>query len=106
VRTPDILAEVAAHAPRPRLVVGFAAETHDVARYARDKLARKRVDMIAANQVGIAGGGFEGDDNTLTVFDGDGEPRARIGIQGATGRGIAGSRRRATALIDMTGAMA
>jgi len=73
VRTPDILAEVAAHAPRPRLVVGFAAETHDVARYARDKLARKRVDMIAANQVGIAGSGFEGDDNTLTVFDGNGE---------------------------------
>ena len=73
VRTPDILAEVAAHAPRPRLVVGFAAETHDVARHARDKLARKRVDMIAANQVGIAGSGFEGDDNTLTVFDGDGE---------------------------------
>lgn len=73
VRTADILGEVAAHARRPRLVIGFAAETHDVARYARDKLARKRVDMIAANQVGIAGGGFESDDNTLLVFDGDGE---------------------------------
>ena len=73
VRTPDILAEVAAHAPRPRLVVGFAAETHDVSDYARDKLVRKRVDMIAANQVGIAGGGFESDDNTLTVFDGERE---------------------------------
>jgi phosphopantothenoylcysteine decarboxylase/phosphopantothenate--cysteine ligase len=73
VRTPDILAEVAAHAPRPRLVVGFAAETHELARYARDKLARKRIDMIAANQVGIAGCGFESDDNTLVVFDGAGE---------------------------------
>jgi len=79
VRTPDILAEVAAHAPRPRLVVGFAAETHDVARYARDKLARKRVDMIAANQVGIAGSGFEGDDNTLTVFDVEGEAGHTLG---------------------------
>lgn len=79
VRTPDILAEVAAHAPRPRLVVGFAAETHDVARYAREKLARKRVDMIAANQVGIAGSGFEGDDNTLTVFDRDGEGGHTLG---------------------------
>jgi len=79
VRTPDILAEVAAHAPRPRLVVGFAAETHDVARYARDKLARKRVDMIAANQVGIAGSGFEGDNNTLTVFDGEGEAGHTLG---------------------------
>ena len=71
VRTPDILAEVAAHAPRPRLVVGFAAETHDVRRSARDKLAHKRLDMIAANQVGIAGSGFESDDNTLAVFDGE-----------------------------------
>ncbi len=73
VRTADILAEVAAHAPRPRVVVGFAAETHDVGRYARDKLARKRLDMIAANQVGIAGSGFESDDNTLAVFDGNHE---------------------------------
>ena len=73
VRTHDILAEVAAHAPRPRLVVGFAAETHDLARHARDKLQRKQVDMIAANQVGIAGSGFESDDNTLAVFDGAGE---------------------------------
>jgi len=73
VRTADILAEVAAHAPRPRLVVGFAAESHDVGRYARDKLARKRLDMIAANQVGIAGSGFESDDNTLAVFDGNHE---------------------------------
>jgi len=67
VRTQDVLADVAAHAPRPRLVVGFAAETHDVARYARGKLERKRVDLIAANRVGVAGSGFEGDDNTLEV---------------------------------------
>jgi len=74
VRTPDILAEVAAHAHRPALVVGFAAETEDVARYARDKRAAKGLDLIAANRVGVAGGGFESDDNQLTVY-GDGFAR-------------------------------
>ena len=73
VRTPDILADVARDARRPRLVVGFAAETSEVAGYARDKLARKRVDFIAANRVGIAGSGFESDDNALTVYWNDGE---------------------------------
>ena len=68
VRTADILAEVAAHALRPRLVVGFAAETGDVEDNARDKLRRKRIDMIAANRVGVVGSGFESDDNTLHVF--------------------------------------
>jgi phosphopantothenoylcysteine decarboxylase/phosphopantothenate--cysteine ligase len=67
-RTPDILAEVAAHPQRPRLVVGFAAETNDLEAYARDKLARKGLDMIAANDVGQAGQGFEADDNALSVF--------------------------------------
>ncbi|AWV08742.1 hypothetical protein C9I47_3078 [Lysobacter maris] len=74
VRTPDILAEVAAHASqRPRLVVGFAAETDNVEGYARGKLDNKRLDMIAANRVGVAGSGFECDDNALSVFWGDGE---------------------------------
>ena len=69
VRTRDVLAEVAQHAQRPRVVVGFAAETHDVEHYARDKLVRKKLDMIAANLVGCAGSGFESDDNALTVID-------------------------------------
>jgi phosphopantothenoylcysteine decarboxylase / phosphopantothenate---cysteine ligase len=69
VRTPDVLAEVASHAQRPRVVVGFAAETNDVEHYARDKLQRKKLDMIAANQVGRDGCGFESDDNALTVID-------------------------------------
>jgi len=78
VRTPDVLAEVAAHPQRPRLVVGFAAETEDMGAYARDKLARKRLDLIAANPVG-GGRGFEADDNALTVYWQDGHrdiPRA------------------------------
>jgi len=73
VRTPDILAAVAHDARRPRVVVGFAAETTEVAGYARDKLVRKRVDLIAANRVGVAGSGFESDDNALTVYWNDGE---------------------------------
>lgn len=68
VRTADILADVAAHPQRPPLVVGFAAETDDVETYARGKLERKRIDMIAANRVGVAGSGFESDDNALQVF--------------------------------------
>lgn len=73
VRTPDVLAEVAAHARRPRLVVGFAAETDDVAGHARAKLAAKRLDLIAANRVGVPGSGFESDDNALTVLWDGGE---------------------------------
>jgi phosphopantothenoylcysteine decarboxylase/phosphopantothenate--cysteine ligase len=78
VRTADILADVAAHPLRPRCVVGFAAETGDdadIARYARDKLERKRVDFVCANRVGVAGSGFESEDNALHVFWNGGERR-------------------------------
>lgn len=73
VRTPDILAEVAAQTQGLRLVVGFAAETEQVAEYARKKLVAKRLDMIVANRVGIADGGFESDSNAMTAFWKDGE---------------------------------
>ena len=73
VRTPDVLAEVAAHPLRPRLVVGFAAETEDLVANARAKLASKRVDLVAANRVGVPGSGFESETNALTVIDADGE---------------------------------
>jgi len=76
VRTPDILAEVAAHERRPRLVVGFAAETDHVEQYARGKLEKKGLDLIAANRVGVAGSGFEADDNALVVYGRDGFERA------------------------------
>jgi phosphopantothenoylcysteine decarboxylase/phosphopantothenate--cysteine ligase len=68
VRTPDILAEVAAHAQRPRCVVGFAAETDEVETYARGKLERKNLDLIAANDVGRPGCGFESERNALVVL--------------------------------------
>ena len=76
-RTPDILATVAAGDPRP-FVVGFAAETQNVERNALAKLEGKRLDMIAANQVGD-GLAFDCDDNALTVYWPDGKlelPRA------------------------------
>ncbi|MQP77311.1 bifunctional phosphopantothenoylcysteine decarboxylase/phosphopantothenate--cysteine ligase CoaBC [Stenotrophomonas sp. MYb238] len=72
VRTPDILAEVAAQEQVLKLVVGFAAETHDVEKYARGKLADKHLDLIVANQVGIPGGGFESDQNAATAYWNDG----------------------------------
>jgi phosphopantothenoylcysteine decarboxylase/phosphopantothenate--cysteine ligase len=65
-RTPDILATVSAGTPRP-FVVGFAAETQNVERNALLKLEKKKLDMIAANQVG-AGLAFDCDDNALTVY--------------------------------------
>jgi phosphopantothenoylcysteine decarboxylase/phosphopantothenate--cysteine ligase len=66
VRSPDTLASVAA-LPKPPFTVGFAAETQDVAIHAREKLDKKRLDMIAANQVG-PDCGFDRETNTLTVF--------------------------------------
>ena len=68
VRTADVLAEVAAHRPRPRLVVGFAAETEALEDNARAKLAAKGVDLIAANRVGVAGSGFESGRNALLLL--------------------------------------
>ncbi|MCB1769083.1 MAG: bifunctional phosphopantothenoylcysteine decarboxylase/phosphopantothenate--cysteine ligase CoaBC [Candidatus Competibacteraceae bacterium] len=67
-RNPDILAEVAALRSHRPFTVGFAAETHDVLRYAEDKRRRKNLDLIAANQVGIAGRGFESEQNALHVL--------------------------------------
>jgi phosphopantothenoylcysteine decarboxylase/phosphopantothenate--cysteine ligase len=63
---PDIVKSVADMSKRP-LVVGFAAETNDVEENARSKLKRKKLDMIAANQVGD-GLAFDCDDNALTVL--------------------------------------
>jgi phosphopantothenoylcysteine decarboxylase / phosphopantothenate---cysteine ligase len=74
---PDILASLSAQPSHPFLV-GFAAETRNVESYARDKLQRKGLDMIAANQVGD-GLGFETADNAITLYWADGSaelPRA------------------------------
>ncbi|MFA7558394.1 MAG: bifunctional phosphopantothenoylcysteine decarboxylase/phosphopantothenate--cysteine ligase CoaBC [Hydrogenophaga sp.] len=72
-RNLDILASVAARPARP-FTVGFAAETEHLEAHARDKLARKGLDMIAANDVSPrAEGGFDSAVNALRVFWADGE---------------------------------
>ncbi|HEV3409116.1 MAG TPA: phosphopantothenoylcysteine decarboxylase, partial [Chthoniobacterales bacterium] len=55
------------------LVVGFAAETHDVEASAQRKLARKKCDMIVANDVSRADSGMESDENEVTIFFASGE---------------------------------
>ena len=61
-KNPDIVSSVAQHFNN-LYVVGFAAETQDVERYARDKLERKKLDAIVANDVSRADVGFNSDDN-------------------------------------------
>lgn len=76
IKNPDIIAAVAdmrdAAGGRP-MVVGFAAETRDLETYAHDKLIRKRLDMIVANDVSAAGLGFGADDNAALLIWRDGE---------------------------------
>ncbi len=66
-RTTDIIGTLAAGAPRPAFVVGFAAETDAVEQNARSKMLRKNLDMIAANEVGHAKA-FDCADNELIVL--------------------------------------
>ncbi len=66
-KTDDILASVAM-LTKPPFTVGFAAETNDLENYAKDKLQKKNLDMIAANWVGRNQGGFDSDQNALEVF--------------------------------------
>ena len=84
-KTKDILAEVAQLPNRP-FTVGFAAETHDLEQYARDKLARKNLDMIAANWVGRDQGGFDSEQNALQVFWKNGSKNPRNDRQKSLGR--------------------
>ena len=67
VKNPDILATIAEEFPDV-FVVGFAAETQDIEKYARGKLDAKNLDMIACNDVSRTDIGFGSDDNAMTVF--------------------------------------
>ena len=73
VENPDILATLA-HAGnrRPRLVVGFAAETDKVIEHAKAKRAKKGCDWILANDVAAASGVFGGERNTVHLIDENG----------------------------------
>jgi phosphopantothenoylcysteine decarboxylase/phosphopantothenate--cysteine ligase len=69
--TTDILAELGRE-HGSRILIGFAAETGDIADNARAKLARKGADMIVANDVTQEGAGFDTDTNIVTLFLRDG----------------------------------
>lgn len=67
IKNPDILATIAAIDGGP-FTVGFAAESQNVEAYAKDKLKRKKLDMIAANDITREGLGFNSDSNALHVY--------------------------------------
>jgi len=69
--TADILAEVGKRKGR-RILVGFAAETHDLVANARKKLHRKNLDLMVANDVGQPGAGFDADTNVVKILDSQG----------------------------------
>ncbi len=71
-QNPDIVASVAASDDKP-FVVGFAAETETVIKHGRDKLVRKNLDLIVANDVADSQIGFNSDDNAVTLIDREGE---------------------------------
>jgi len=71
-KSPDILASIAASSPRP-FIVAFAAETESVEENAREKLARKKADLIVANDVADPTIGFDSDQNEVLVISRDGK---------------------------------
>jgi phosphopantothenoylcysteine decarboxylase/phosphopantothenate--cysteine ligase len=84
VRTPDILAGLGARPQHP-LLVGFAAETENLEQNARDKLARKNLDLIVANEVSA---GFAGEGNRVLLLGKDGGRAELSGSKLAIAHGI------------------
>jgi phosphopantothenoylcysteine decarboxylase/phosphopantothenate--cysteine ligase len=81
-RNPDVLADLGRSRSGPRpFLVGFAAETHDVAASARTKLVAKGCDLIVANDVSAPDAGFEVDTNRVTVF-GPGDAALELPLAG------------------------
>ena len=70
--TPDVLAGLVARRAEGQVLVGFAAETHDVLARGRRKLARKGVDLLVVNDVSAPGVGFDTDTNAVVILASDG----------------------------------
>jgi phosphopantothenoylcysteine decarboxylase/phosphopantothenate--cysteine ligase len=70
--TSDILAGLARRRPPGQVIVGFAAETHDVLERGRRKLERKGVDLLVVNDVSAPGAGFDHDTNAVVILGADG----------------------------------
>jgi phosphopantothenoylcysteine decarboxylase/phosphopantothenate--cysteine ligase len=88
VENPDILAALSKGPRRPRLVIGFAAETHDLEAHAQAKLAKKGCDWIVANDVSVAGT-MGGDDNAVALVSKAGIERWERMAKGAVARELA-----------------
>ena len=73
--TPDILAELGRRRPDGQVLVGFAAETHDMTSRAASKLRGKNVDLMVANDVSAQHVGFDHDTNAVTILGSDGTCR-------------------------------
>ena len=71
-RTKDILAWLGEHRRKGQVLCGFAMETEHMLEHAREKLTKKHVDLIAANNVKVAGAGFGTDTNVVTLIEKDG----------------------------------
>src|SRR5947209_9199141 len=76
--TPDILAEVSSMRGDGLIVVGFAAETNNVVENARDKLLRKNLDAVVANDLTQDGAGFDSETNIITLLARDREQPAPL----------------------------
>jgi len=85
---PDILASLSKHAKRPRLVIGFAAETNDVEANAQAKLAKKGCDWILANDVSVEGT-MGGDENAVAIVSAGGIERWERMAKAAVARRLA-----------------
>jgi len=72
--TPDILSGLGASKPSGQVLVGFAAETSDLVANATDKMRRKHLDLMVANDVGAPGVGFQHDTNAVTLLRPDADP--------------------------------
>lgn len=71
-RTQDILAYLGSHKPEGQTLCGFAMETEQMVEYAKGKLEKKNLDLIAANNLKVAGAGFGTDTNVVTLIKKDG----------------------------------
>jgi phosphopantothenoylcysteine decarboxylase / phosphopantothenate---cysteine ligase len=88
VENPDILRSLSRGKRRPRLVVGFAAETHNLEAHARAKLAKKGCDWIVANDVSVAAT-MGGDDNAVALVTAGGIERWERMAKGEVARRLA-----------------
>ncbi len=73
-KTPDILSNVAKNRHEGLLVIGFAAETNDVVKYAESKMERKNLDLVIANDITQKGAGFGSDSNIVTIISRKNKP--------------------------------